>query len=68
MTGPVDEAVAEAGGGDDRAAAVGVDLLARRPDRRGPHRPLLRLDEHRVRVAHLGAGSPTTNMRVMSEQ
>ena len=32
------------------------------------HAGLLRVDEHRVDVADLGGGSPTWNMRVMSEQ
>ena len=63
----VDEAVAEPGRGDD-APRRGVDLGARRADGRGAHAGLLRLDEHRVRVAHLGGGSPTWNIRVMSEQ
>ena len=68
VPGAVDEAVAEPAGGDD-AARGGVDLLARRADGRGAHRLLLRVDEQRVDVAHLGASArPTTNMRVMSEQ
>ena len=55
VAGAVDEPVAEPGVGD-HVARGGVDVLARRADGRRPHRPLLRVDEHRVGVAHLGVG------------
>ena len=65
VAGAVDEPLAEPTGGDHPPGGR-VDLLARRPDRRGLHRLLLRVDEQRVDVRTSALGSPTTNMRVMS--
>ena len=55
VPGAVDEVLAQAGLGDG-GARHGVDVLGRDPGSHRVHGGLLRGEQHRVAVAHLGAG------------